>query len=187
MTFESGNAVFGRASNPHNRTLTPGGSSGGEGALVAFCGSHLGIGTDIGGSVRIPSFFAGTYGLKPSFGRVTRRQIPHNGTIIGVIGGSGINAVQGPLARSVQDLEVYMKTEVDSEEWRHDADIVPIPWRHVELPKKLKLGYFFSTGIAQLPSSIERVVKFAVDKMKEAGHELVEFPTPMAPEMLGLW
>ncbi|KAF5388559.1 hypothetical protein D9757_004595 [Collybiopsis confluens] len=69
MWPETFNHVFGRTSNPYNRSLTCGGSSGGEGTLVAMRGSPLGVGSDIGGSVRIPAAFCGTYGLRPSYGR----------------------------------------------------------------------------------------------------------------------
>ena len=69
MIAESVNNVFGRTVNPLNRKLTSGGSSGGESALIAFGGSPLGIGTDIGGSLRIPAACTGIFTLRPSFGR----------------------------------------------------------------------------------------------------------------------
>jgi Asp-tRNA(Asn)/Glu-tRNA(Gln) amidotransferase A subunit family amidase len=68
MTGDSHNYVFGRVLNPHKLKLGAGGSSGGEGALVAMRGSILGIGTDIGGSIRIPALCNGTYGFKPRYG-----------------------------------------------------------------------------------------------------------------------
>jgi Asp-tRNA(Asn)/Glu-tRNA(Gln) amidotransferase A subunit family amidase len=70
MTAESHNNVFGRTLNPYHLNLTAGGSSGGEGALVAMRGSLLGVGTDIAGSVRIPSICCGTVGFKPSVDRI---------------------------------------------------------------------------------------------------------------------
>ena len=69
MVAETVNNLFGRTLNPHNLATTPGGSSGGEGALICMRGSPLGVGTDIGGSIRIPAALCGLYGLKPSFGR----------------------------------------------------------------------------------------------------------------------
>lgn len=71
MMGESVNNVFSRTSNPRNRELTPGGSSGGQSALASFRGSFLGVGTDIGGSIRHPCSFTGLYGLRPSHGRVS--------------------------------------------------------------------------------------------------------------------
>ena len=70
MSGESINNIMGYVWNPKNRLLSAGGSSGGEGALVGLKGSPLGFGSDIGGSVRIPAAFSGTYGLRPSSGRV---------------------------------------------------------------------------------------------------------------------
>ena len=70
MTFECSNPVFGRTLHHQNKDLTPGGSSGGEGALLASFGSKIGLGTDVGGSVRIPCHFSGLYGLKPSTNRL---------------------------------------------------------------------------------------------------------------------
>ena len=69
MTFESVNHIYGRALNPWNKSRAVGGSSGGEAALMASRCSIIGIGSDIGGSIRIPSSFCGVYGLKPCMGR----------------------------------------------------------------------------------------------------------------------
>jgi len=69
FAFECSNPVFGRTTNPYNDAYTSGGSSGGEGALLAMDGSALGIGSDIGGSLRIPAAYCGIYTLKPAAGR----------------------------------------------------------------------------------------------------------------------
>ena len=77
MTYESVNSIYGRAINPWSRNQkkdrTVGGSSGGEGGLIAACCSPLGIGTDIGGSIRIPAEFCGVYGFKPCTKRITMK------------------------------------------------------------------------------------------------------------------
>lgn len=70
MSADSDNNVFGKVLNPHRLSLGAGGSSGGEGALIALRGSILGVGTDIGGSIRIPALCCGTYGFKPSVARI---------------------------------------------------------------------------------------------------------------------
>lgn len=70
MTGETVNNIIGYTTNPKNRNLSCGGSSGGEGALIALKGSPAGFGTDIGGSIRIPAAFNGLYGLRPSAGRM---------------------------------------------------------------------------------------------------------------------
>lgn len=71
FAFECCNPLWGRTTNPYNNQYTSGGSSGGEGALVAMDGSPLGIGTDIGGSLRIPAAYCGVYSLKPGSQRIS--------------------------------------------------------------------------------------------------------------------
>lgn len=105
MTADSHNNVFGRVLNPHRLNLGAGGSSGGEGALVAMRGSVLGIGTDIAGSIRIPALCCGVVGSKPSVGRV-----PYGGQLSGARpGGTGIAPVAGPLCHTVRDAELLLK------------------------------------------------------------------------------
>lgn len=71
FAFECSNPLWGRTTNPHNDKYTCGGSSGGEAALLAMDGSAIGIGSDIGGSLRIPAAYCGIYSLKPSVGRIS--------------------------------------------------------------------------------------------------------------------
>ena len=71
FAFESANPLWGRTNNPWSAAHTAGGSSGGEGALLAADGAVIGVGTDIGGSIRIPAGYCGIYGLKPGHGRIS--------------------------------------------------------------------------------------------------------------------
>lgn len=106
-SLDSINNVFGRTMNPINRLCTAGGSSGGEGVLVAMRGSAIGIGTDIGGSIRVPAMCNGVYGFKPSDHR-----IPYGGqqgTGIQGISRTSVQAVAGPIARSMDDIDTLMK------------------------------------------------------------------------------
>src|SRR5205085_11358488 len=73
---ESDNPLYGRTNNPWNLQRTPGGSSGGEASIIAACGSPLGLGADIGGSIRIPAHFCGLQTLKPTSGRLTNLDSP---------------------------------------------------------------------------------------------------------------
>jgi amidase len=107
MALDSHNNVFGRTLNPLNIAITPGGSSGGEGALLGLRGSILGVGTDVGGSIRIPAMCNGTYGMKPSWERV-----PYAGQEGGMLPGTtkvGLPASAGPLAHSVRDIELFFR------------------------------------------------------------------------------
>ena len=75
--LETDNLVYGRTNNPYDVARTPGGSSGGEAAIIAACGSSFGLGTDAGGSIRVPAHYCGLAALKPTYGRVPRTgQLP---------------------------------------------------------------------------------------------------------------
>lgn len=122
-SLDSINNVFGRTYNPFNRLLTAGGSSGGEGALVAMGGSAIGFGTDIGGSIRIPAMCNGLFGFKPSMGR-----IPYGGqqgTGLAGMSRTSVQAVAGPIARRLEDMEIVLREVVPrSSLWAEDC----IPW-----------------------------------------------------------
>src|SRR6201996_6991934 len=138
MAADSDNNLFGRTLNPNKLSLTAGGSTGGEGALLKMRGSVLGIGTDMAGSVRIPALCNGVFGFKPCVGR-----IPFAGKVPpGRLGSPSVIApVIGPEAHSVRDLELFMRVVIDSEPWNIDDGVIAVPWRRVEPPKrKLRLG-----------------------------------------------
>lgn len=99
LWIESDNPLYGRTSNPYDSSRTAGGSSGGEGAAVGSGGSPVGIASDIAGSIRIPAFFCGVFGHKPSRGLV-----PNTGLWPPSTGSSGDLLGTGPLARRAEDL-----------------------------------------------------------------------------------
>src|SRR5689334_9051225 len=104
FSFESDNLIFGRSNNPYDVTRTPGGSSGGEAALIAACGSPLGLGSDAAGSVRVPAAFCGIAGIKPTSGRLPRTgHVPPFGGWIEHLWQIG------PMARYVEDLVCAMR------------------------------------------------------------------------------
>jgi amidase len=126
MALDSHNNIFGRVRNPAHKDLTPGGSSGGEGALVCLHGSPIGIGTDVGGSIRIPALANGLYGIKPSHGRV-----PFANQQGGVPAGSSKLAIEvsaGPIAHSVRDCEMLLRIVGENQPWMFDPDVIPQSW-----------------------------------------------------------
>lgn len=139
FAFECSNPLWGRTTNPWNRAFTPGGSSGGEAACLALDGSALGVGSDIGGSLRIPTSFCGIYSLKPGAGRV-----PYGGAQGSMPGYEGVPVVAGPMARSIEDLELFCRTVFGQEDPSANKT-VPLPFRDVQLPQKLKFGYYFTS------------------------------------------
>jgi fatty acid amide hydrolase 2 len=145
MWIESSNHVYGRTSNAYNPKRTAGGSSGGEGAAVGAGFAPIGLGTDIGGSIRLPAFFNGVFGHKPSPGVV-----PTSGHFPAPMGGaSGQMLAAGPLARRAEDLMPFVRAVAG----RDDGD--PIS-RDVELgdPASVSLEgleVVLSEGATMLP------------------------------------
>lgn len=124
MHLETSNNLYGVTVNPFNRNLTSGGSSGGEGALLGIRGSCLGLGTDIGGSIRSPAANCGVYGFKPSTHR-----IPLKGLVSTKRGCEQILSVQGPLSTSLGGIKLFLQTVIASEPWHEEPSLVPLRWR----------------------------------------------------------
>lgn len=82
FTYACGNSIYGETLNPLNSKLSPGGSSGGCAALIAAGGSLLGVGTDMGGSIRIPAHFCGIAGMKPTMLRMSSQGFRNAGTVM---------------------------------------------------------------------------------------------------------
>ena len=170
MIAETVNNTFGRTTNPRNRALTSGGSSGGESSLITMHASPLGVGTDIGGSLRIPAACTGIYTLRPSFGR-----FPTGGARSGLTGQEAVNSVNGPMARSIASLEVFAKAVVGAEPWLHDPKCVPIPWRSVSAPEKMKIAVLECDGMVKPTPPVRRALQETVQRLKSAGHEILSW------------
>lgn len=136
MAPETVSNLMGVTLNGVNSRFSSGGSSGGEGALIAARGSLLGLGTDIGGSIRIPAAFQGLYALRPSHGRISYMDVANS-----YVGQEVVPSVIGPLATSLEDIELLTKTVVESEAWKLDPKVVPIPWRDMSHLRKEKLRF----------------------------------------------
>jgi amidase len=126
MSLDSHNNIFGRVRNPAHKDLTAGGSSGGEGALVCLHGSPIGVGTDVGGSIRVPSLANGLYGIKPSHGRVPYAN--QQGALAAGSSKVSIEATAGPIAHSVRDCEMLLRAVGEAQPWMFDPDVLPQSW-----------------------------------------------------------
>lgn len=162
-----------RTCNPFNRTFSCGGSSGGEGALVGFRGSPLGVGTDLGGSIRSPSAYQGLFGFRPTNGR-----IPYYRMLNSMEGQQTIPSVAGPMATSIGAVELFFRTVVQSQPWLHDPSCIPLPWNQVALDsvtseKKLRIGIFDWDEVCLPQPPIRNALKKAVAALTSAGHEVV--------------
>ncbi|KAG7452407.1 general amidase [Guyanagaster necrorhizus] len=177
MWGETFNNIFGRTCNPHNRSLTSGGSSGGEGALLALRGSPLGIGSDIGGSIRIPSSFCGIYGLRPSHGRV-----PYAGCVNSMEGQDSIMSVLGPMSNSLSGLKCFMKAVVDAKPWYKDALVIPKAWSEEDYRlvnhgggKLLCFGILWDDRCVVPNPPIIRALEMTKKALLAAGHKVVDW------------
>jgi amidase len=181
MAYETDNLVYGRTSNPHNLALTSGGSSGGAAAIVAVGGSPFDIGSDTGGSIRVPSHFCGTVGLMPTAGRV-----PKEGHILPSGGFVDEMTVLGPIARKVGDLELLFSiiSTADSGETR--AISLPVPPSDRVALKGLRVAHFTDNGIMAPASDIATAVNCAAAKLAEAGMSVEEACPGAVSEALDL-
>lgn len=142
MHLDCENNITGATLNPHHLLLTPGGSSGGEGASIGFKCAVLGIGTDIGGSVRAPAGFNNCYGLRP-----TALRNPTLGNFGVTAGQESIRGIVGPLGQSIDDLWQFQKAIIDQEPYDLDTSLAPIPWRgELDTPKSITVGILLDDG-----------------------------------------
>ena len=165
------NHIFGYTSNPFRTSLSSGGSSGGESSLLALRGSPLGIGTDIGGSIRIPASFTGVYSLKPSVGR-----FPTYGVKSGLPGQEAVKSVVGALAPTLAALQMWCEAILSTEPWRVDPNVLPIPWRGVTLPESLVFGVVMDDGVVRPLPPIARALHETKAALEARGHKVVVIP-----------
>jgi amidase len=177
MTGETTNNIIGYTKNSKNSLLSAGGSSGGEGALIGARGSVVGLGTDIGGSIRVPAAANGLYGLKPSSGRLA-----YEGLANSMDGQNVILSVVGPLSTSVGGLKLVTKALLSKEPWLHDPVVAEIPWRTEQeaLPEKVSFGYYLDDQFSPHPPVL-RALKTVVEALRAAGHEVIEWKPPVSP------
>ncbi|KAL5592810.1 hypothetical protein FOBRF1_013118 [Fusarium oxysporum] len=177
LSADSDNNIYGRTLNPHKTQLTAGGSTGGEGALIAFRGSILGVGTDIAGSVRIPALCNGAYSFKPTANRVPFANQTYYPAPLGIL--PGITPAAGPLANSVDDIAMFMKVVSDQGAWKYDATSLDIPWRKVDsLGKKpLVIGILPEDPTYRLHPPVRRALAAATLSLRQAGHIIVTLPS----------
>ncbi|KAF7310294.1 hypothetical protein MIND_00403400 [Mycena indigotica] len=179
FTLECGNPVWGATNNPYHAFYSSGGSSGGEAALLAMDGSAFGVGSDIGGSLRVPTASCGTYSLKPSMQRVS-----YVGAVDPCPGLDGIISVAGPMARTVEDLEVFAKLLLGVPGRSHL--VAPIPYREPKLPERLRFGYYTDYYVKASPAT-KRAVQETVAALRKQGHECVEIEIPTPETALNIY
>ncbi|KIJ04986.1 hypothetical protein PAXINDRAFT_183014, partial [Paxillus involutus ATCC 200175] len=181
LSFEATNDVFGVTENPHKKGYSPGGSSGGESALLALGGSRIGVGTDVAGSVRAPSHYSGTYAIKSSMHRFLK-----TGSMSSMPGQEGIPATHNPMAETLEDLETFWRAVFQMKPWEYDASVLNIPWREVKLPvdRPLRWGVMWDDGVVAPTPACLRALKMVTEALEKDGHEIVTLNPPSPYEGL---
>lgn len=186
MSLGCSNPVWGETVNPFDLGRSCGGSSGGEAALISGGGSVLGIGTDIGGSVRLPSSFCGTVGLKP-----TSRRTSNIGVMPAIPGLVGISGTVGVMGRDVPIVVEATRAIFSGEMALLDSEVPPVPWREAlftgQTKKSLRIGWYDTDGLFPVTPGIKRAVSEAAAAMKGLGHELIPFTVPNPIEAMKLF
>ncbi|KJZ79193.1 hypothetical protein HIM_01344 [Hirsutella minnesotensis 3608] len=182
MHLDCSNNITGTTFNPFDRRLSPGGSSGGEGAALAFRCSMIGVGTDIGGSIRCPAAFCGTYGFKP-----TSLRLPGGG-LQGIFGGQeSVLGCVGPLTNSLEDAVYFQKVMLDRKPWDTEPSLLPVPWRDVgPPPPTLTIGIMFDDSIIKPHPPITRALLAAEQRLSSAGVKCVRWSPHRHDEGVGI-
>ncbi|MFQ5776599.1 MAG: amidase [Terriglobia bacterium] len=182
MAYETENGLYGRTNNPWDLDRTPGGSSGGEAAAIAAGLSAAGVGSDGGGSIRVPAHFSGICGLKPTPGR-----IPATGHYPPSLGPFALLGVVGPMSRTVQDLELLFAVMAGPD--KGDPSAAPVPTRRPseEEVRRLRIGVFQDDGRIPVTPETRAGVDRAAEALRLVGCEVLSFRPDGLEQARRLW
>lgn len=181
MGSSNENSAFKKVHNPWNLDRVPGGSSGGSAASVASCEASLALGSDTGGSIRLPASFCGIVGMKPTYGRVSRYGL--------IAFASSLDQI-GPFARTVEDAANLL--EVISGHDPKDSTSLNLPVEHYAAHlnddiKGLKVGVIKELMSEGLDSDVQKALQKAIEDYKKLGAEIVEISLPHLKYSIGIY
>lgn len=189
--FETKNTVYGRTRNPYNEKRTSGGSSGGEGAIVGLGASPIGIGSDIGGSIRIPASFCGVFGHKPSYKLVPLTgHFPNTPESFAQFSANDYPlTVIGPIARKSEDLLPILKLMAgpDSIDRQCDTEIFKRLNKKPELKKVYVISDPIIHGTTRTDSEIKKAVENTAQYFEQLGYPVVELKSGFFKDSLMMW
>jgi len=182
MAYETDNLLHGQTRNPWNLECTPGGSSGGESAAIAAGLSAAGLGSDSGGSVRVPAHFTGICSLKPTPGR-----IPGRGHLPPCVGPFQILGAIGPMARTIADVSLLFRTLSGQDPI--DPASPPVALREPSLDelRTNTIGYFEDDGLAPVTPETRAAVQAAASVLRDAGFLVEPFRPSTLEALRQLW
>ncbi|EJU00958.1 amidase [Dacryopinax primogenitus] len=165
-------SFHGRTLNPYNTNLTPGGSSGGESALLAMKGSPIGLGNEGGGSIQDPCAKCGLYGLRP-----TSNTMPKGGYLHYHKTNDGSVAATGPMCRSARDINLFFSSVRGTQPHLKDQLSIPLPWSVPDkLDRKLRIGIMMHDGVVMPQPPMLRALKVAYKKLQASDEvEVVDY------------
>ncbi|MGA2920291.1 MAG: amidase [Candidatus Sulfotelmatobacter sp.] len=182
MAWETDNLLYGRTNSPWDLERTPGGSSGGEAAAIAAGMSAGGVGSDGGGSIRVPAHFSGICGLKPTPGR-----IPSTGHFPASVGPFASIGVVGPMARTVADLKILFEMMQGPDIGDTNAAPVPVRWPSEVDTRQLRVGYFEDDGRTPVTPETRAAVRTAAEALRSKGFQVEPFQPQELEEARQLW
>jgi len=182
MAWETDNLLYGRTNNPWDLKRTAGGSSGGEAAAIASGCSAGGVGSDGGGSIRVPAHFTGICGLKPTPGR-----IPSTGHFPVSAGPFALLGVVGPMARTVDDLQMLLEVMAGPDDG--DPSSAPVPLKRIGFDdlKQIRIGYFEDDGRTPVTPETRAAVRSAAEGLARAGLQVIPFRPEGLEQARDLW
>jgi len=182
MAYETANLLHGRTRNPWDLDRSPGGSSGGESSAIAAGMSAAGLGSDSGGSVRLPAHFTGICSLKPTPGRV-----PGRGHLPPCVGPFATLGAIGPMARTIADVTLLFRTLSGQDP--SDPASPPVPLRQ-PTPEELRrqtIGYFEDDGLVPVTPETRAAVNAAAAALRQAGFRVEPFRPSTLELLRQLW
>lgn len=181
MGSSNENSAFGKVHNPWNLNKVPGGSSGGSAASVASCEATLALGSDTGGSIRLPASFCGVVGMKPTYGRVSRYGL--------IAFASSLDQI-GPFARTVEDAAMLLQVISGLDERDSTSLNVPVEDYTKSLNNDIKgrkIGVITDLMGEGVSNDVRKAVEDAIDTYKQLGADVVEVSLPTLKYSIGIY
>ena len=182
MAYETANDLHGRTNNPWDLDRTPGGSSGGESAAIAAGMSAAGLGSDSGGSVRVPAHFTGICSLKPTPGRM-----PGRGHLPPCVGPFSTLGAIGPMARTMADLQLLFSVLGGQDDADPTSPPIGFSTPTTEELRKHRIGIFEDDGLTPVTPETRAAVNAAAEALRSAGFQVEPFRPQTLEQLRELW
>jgi Asp-tRNA(Asn)/Glu-tRNA(Gln) amidotransferase A subunit family amidase len=182
MAYETANLLHGQTRNPWDLSRTPGGSSGGESAAIAAGMSAAGLGSDSGGSVRVPAHFTGICSLKPTPGR-----IPGRGHLPPCVGPFSTLGAIGPMARTIADVALMFRTLSGQDQADPASPPVPLSKPTLDDLRAQRIGFFEDDGLTPVTPETSTAIHAAAEVLRNAGFRVEPFRPRTLEQLRKLW